>query len=82
MDAELEFAIQPSTTGKQLFDQVVKTIGLREIWFFGLQYVDSKGYTTWLKLNKKVESLFEIMKITSESNISWEIILWMIWRHV
>jgi hypothetical protein len=33
-------------------------------------------------LNKKVESLFEIMKITSESNISWEIILWMIWRHV
>ncbi|XP_067143029.1 moesin/ezrin/radixin homolog 1-like isoform X3 [Centruroides vittatus] len=56
MDAELEFTIQPSTTGKQLFDQVVKTIGLREIWFFGLQYVDSKGYITWLKLNKKVLS--------------------------
>ncbi|KAE8278274.1 Radixin [Larimichthys crocea] len=54
MDAELEFAIQPSTTGKQLFDQVVKTVGLREVWFFGLQYVDSKGYITWLKLNKKV----------------------------
>ncbi|XP_052833100.1 moesin [Octopus bimaculoides] len=56
MDAELEFAIQPSTTGKQLFDQVVKTIGLREIWFFGLQYKDSKGFGTWLKLNKKVTS--------------------------
>jgi len=56
MDAELEFAIQPSTTGKQLFDQVVKTIGLREIWFFGLQYTDSKGLSTWLKLNKKVLS--------------------------
>lgn len=27
MDAELEFAIQPSTTGKQLFDQVI--IGTR-----------------------------------------------------
>lgn len=25
MDAELEFAIQPSTTGKQLFDQVQYT---------------------------------------------------------
>ena len=36
--------------------QVVKTIGLREIWFFGLQYTDSKGYQTWLKLNKKVLS--------------------------
>ncbi|CAD5206647.1 unnamed protein product [Bursaphelenchus okinawaensis] len=54
MDAELEFAIQPSTTGKQLFDQVVKTIGLREIWFFGLQYTDTKGFISWLKLNKKV----------------------------
>ncbi|XP_031568523.1 radixin-like [Actinia tenebrosa] len=54
MDAELDFAIQSSTTGKQLFDQVVKTIGLREIWYFGLQYVDSKGLIAWLKLNKKV----------------------------
>lgn len=25
MDAELEFAIQPNTTGKQLFDQVTYT---------------------------------------------------------
>ncbi|KAG1964782.1 ezrin b [Pimephales promelas] len=56
MDAELEFAVQPSTTGKQLFDQVVKTIGLREIWYFGLQYMDSKGYLTWLKLDKKVSA--------------------------
>ncbi|NWW97151.1 MOES protein, partial [Rhynochetos jubatus] len=54
MDAELEFAIQPNTTGKQLFDQVVKTIGLREVWFFGLQYQDTKGFSTWLKLTKKV----------------------------
>lgn len=52
----MEFAVQPSTTGKQLFDQVVKTIGLREIWYFGLQYMDSKGYFTWLKLDKKVSS--------------------------
>ncbi|KAM5228764.1 ezrin [Ctenodactylus gundi] len=56
MDAELEFAIQPNTTGKQLFDQVVKTIGLREVWYFGLQYVDNKGFPTWLKLDKKVSA--------------------------
>ncbi|CAM9938995.1 unnamed protein product [Bubo scandiacus] len=56
MDAELEFAIQPNTTGKQLFDQVVKTIGLREVWYFGLQYVDNKGFQTWLKLDKKVSA--------------------------
>lgn len=56
MDAELEFAIQQSTTGKQLFDQVVKTIGLREVWFFGLQYTDPKGDLTWIKLYKKVSN--------------------------
>lgn len=54
MDAELEFAIQATTTGKQLFDQVVKTIGLREVWFFGLQYTDTRGDLTWIKLYKKV----------------------------
>ncbi|XP_053316849.1 ezrin [Spea bombifrons] len=56
MDAELEFAIQPNTTGKQLFDQVVKTVGLREVWYFGLQYTDTKGFPTWLKLDKKVSA--------------------------
>jgi hypothetical protein len=63
MDAELEFSIQQTTTGKQLFDQVVKTIGLREIWYFGLQYKDTKGFVTWLKLNKKVLS----QDVTKES---------------
>ncbi|KAM8916150.1 ezrin a [Spinachia spinachia] len=54
MDAELEFSFHPNTTGKQLFDQVARTIGLREIWYFGLQFVDSKGFITWLNSEKKV----------------------------
>uniref|UniRef100_A0A8C5B334 Moesin-like n=1 Tax=Gadus morhua TaxID=8049 RepID=A0A8C5B334_GADMO len=32
----------------------LKTIGLRETWFFGLQFQDTKGFSTWLKLNKRV----------------------------
>lgn len=32
MDAELEFAIQPSTTGKQLFDQVCISDGKNMWW--------------------------------------------------
>ncbi|XP_076002851.1 ezrin a [Genypterus blacodes] len=54
MDAELEFSFLPSTTGKQLFDQVARTIGLREVWYFGLQFVDSKGFLSWLSYEKKV----------------------------
>ncbi|XP_041348880.1 merlin-like [Gigantopelta aegis] len=54
MDAELEFDIENKTTGKELFDLVCRTIGLRETWYFGLQHVDSKGYIAWLKFEKKV----------------------------
>ncbi|XP_074547936.1 ezrin a [Halichoeres trimaculatus] len=54
MDAELEFSFHPNTTGKQLFDQVARTIGLRETWYFGLQFVDAKGFLTWLNSDKRV----------------------------
>uniref|UniRef100_A0A671WU50 Ezrin a n=1 Tax=Sparus aurata TaxID=8175 RepID=A0A671WU50_SPAAU len=56
MDAELEFSFHPNTTGKQLFDQVTRTIGLRETWYFGLQFIDAKGFITWLNAEKKVMS--------------------------
>ena len=69
MDAELEFAIQQTTTGKQLFDQVVKTIGLREVWFFGLQYTDSKGDLTWTKLYKKVSFFETILKSSNKNQV-------------
>jgi len=54
MDTELEFTILAKTTGKLLFDQVVQTTGLREIWYFGLQYVDTRGLDSWLNLEKRV----------------------------
>uniref|UniRef100_A0A3P9M186 Ezrin a n=1 Tax=Oryzias latipes TaxID=8090 RepID=A0A3P9M186_ORYLA len=54
MDAELEFSIHPTTTGKQLFDQVARTIGLREVWYFGMQFADIRGMVTWLNPDKKV----------------------------
>jgi len=56
VDAELEFAIQSNTTGKQLFDQVVKTVGLRETWYFGLSFVDNANLPAWLTMDKKVTS--------------------------
>lgn len=54
MDAELEFSLHWKATGQDLFDLVCRTIGLRETWYFGLQYHDSKNYVAWLKLDKRV----------------------------
>ncbi|ESO87250.1 hypothetical protein LOTGIDRAFT_107124, partial [Lottia gigantea] len=54
MEYDLMFTIQSKTTGLQMLYDVIAPIGLTDMWFFGLQYVDCKGYTRWLKLNKKV----------------------------
>lgn len=56
LDAELEFNLEGSATGRDLFDLVCRTIGLRETWYFGLQYEDAKGFISWLKLDKKVQN--------------------------
>ncbi|XP_075910602.1 ezrin-like [Petromyzon marinus] len=55
MDADMDFEIQPTATGKQLLDQVARTIGLKEVWYFGLAY-DNKHGAKWLSFNKKVLS--------------------------
>ncbi|XP_038615505.1 merlin-like [Tachyglossus aculeatus] len=53
MDAEMEFSCEMKWKGKDLFDLVCKALGLRESWFFGLQYT-SKGMSVWLKMEKRV----------------------------
>ncbi|XP_045604208.1 merlin [Procambarus clarkii] len=55
LDAELEFNLPWRANGRDLFDLVGRTIGLRETWYFGLQYEDSKGDFAWLKMERKVQ---------------------------
>ena len=54
MDAQLEFDIDRSALGRDLFELVCRTIGLREDHYFGLQYIDSKGFIAWLKMERKI----------------------------
>lgn len=54
-DSELEFNLGHRETGQELFDLVCRTIGLRESWYFGLQYVDARGHVSWMKMDKKVK---------------------------
>jgi len=68
MDTELEFTIMSKTTGKLLFDQVVQTTGLREIWYFGLQYTDVLGNESWLNLEKKVQD----QKVKKEATLQFK----------
>lgn len=53
-------SLQAKATGKQLFDLVTRTLGLREVWYFGLMYTDAKEFTTWLRYDKKVCLLLQL----------------------
>uniref|UniRef100_A0A8D3CYN6 FERM domain-containing protein n=1 Tax=Scophthalmus maximus TaxID=52904 RepID=A0A8D3CYN6_SCOMX len=53
MDAEMEFSCEVKWKGKDLFDLVCRTVGLRETWFFGLRYIVKDTYA-WLKPDKRV----------------------------
>ncbi|EDO44119.1 predicted protein [Nematostella vectensis] len=54
MDAELEFPLEQSAKGSELFDLVVRTLGVRETWYFGLQFEYPTGELAWLQFDKKV----------------------------
>ncbi|KAL7019530.1 hypothetical protein ACKWTF_011144 [Chironomus riparius] len=54
LDSQLEFNLEYNATGGELFDLVCRTFGLREEWYFGLQYEDTRGNVCWLKKEKKV----------------------------
>ena len=49
-----QFGIQNKTTGKALFDQIISTTGIRENWYFGLQYIDRRNQPAWLNMKDKV----------------------------
>ncbi|CAB4005670.1 moesin isoform X1, partial [Paramuricea clavata] len=51
---DLRVPISQNTTGRELFYKIVAHIGLKEIWYFGLEYTDSRDAKNWLKLNRKV----------------------------
>ena len=53
-DTELQFGIRDKTVGKALFDQVISTTGLRESWYFGIQYTDQRNQPAWLNMKKKL----------------------------
>ena len=49
-----EFGIRETTFGRELFDNVLQTTGIREKWYFGLEFTDVHNNKCWLDTEKKV----------------------------
>ena len=47
VERTIQTQVESSTTGRQLRDEVTKALGIKEDWYFGLQYMDlrSSQYT-------------------------------------
>ncbi|KAL3317708.1 hypothetical protein Ciccas_003639 [Cichlidogyrus casuarinus] len=60
VDFKLEFGLLKTSCGRQLFDQIAKTLGIRETWYFGIQCTDKNGDICWLKLDKKISSQLDL----------------------
>jgi len=54
---EVDFELEWKATGRTLLELVCQLIGLRELWYFGLQFEHSSGFITWLQMDKKVKKI-------------------------
>jgi merlin len=54
LDSQLEFNLEKNVLGSEFFEMVCRAFGLREEWYFALQYEDTKGNINWLKKDKRV----------------------------
>uniref|UniRef100_A0A0N4Z9A6 Moesin/ezrin/radixin homolog 1 n=1 Tax=Parastrongyloides trichosuri TaxID=131310 RepID=A0A0N4Z9A6_PARTI len=55
MDADLEkIPISPDWKGNELFETVCRILGIREHYYFGLQFTNKKGIICWLQLDHKI----------------------------
>lgn len=46
---------QEKALGRHLLDLVCRTLGLREVWYFGLQYKDTNGRLLCLRMHEQVK---------------------------
>ncbi|CAH8492559.1 unnamed protein product [Dicrocoelium dendriticum] len=67
-DLELQLIVNPSITGMQLFYQVCETVGIKEIWYFGLEFTNNSKFSVWLDLlkciKKQIDTSDELIQFT------------------
>ncbi|CAH8677733.1 unnamed protein product [Schistosoma rodhaini] len=56
-DAQLDFTLKRKASGAQLVSKVCTALGIREMWYFGLQCVDHKNRITWPRADKKITTM-------------------------
>ena len=65
----LDFILKLKTTGQQLLNRVAGLLDLREVRFFGLQFVDYKGTSTWLGPSETLSS----QRVRKESPLHFQL---------
>lgn len=53
LDTELEFDDPPKTKAYQLFEQISRSLGIHEAWYFGISYEAPNNEDIWIDQSKK-----------------------------
>lgn len=53
LDVDMEFSVPHRATGKEIFEKVCNTMGLRETWYFGLGQ-STKAGLVWIQDEKRI----------------------------
>lgn len=54
LENEIQFETDLRTRGYEFFENVSKSLGVHETWFFGILYKDADNEDIWIDKSKKV----------------------------
>ena len=54
LENNMSLIIKCKDNGRVLFDMVCNALGIREVWFFGLAFLDEHNISSWLHLDKRI----------------------------
>lgn len=56
---EFSLEVERNTRARELFDLIGKSLGIHEIWWFGLLYHNDENQIVWLEQSKKVSAYLD-----------------------
>ncbi|PAA57821.1 hypothetical protein BOX15_Mlig025788g1 [Macrostomum lignano] len=80
-DADVEFDVKPKCTGQDVFNLACVTFGIRETWYFGLQFSepgsDSGSGSWWLRPDRRLSEVVRSLPASCPLHFFFHVRFWV-----
>ncbi|PAA54771.1 hypothetical protein BOX15_Mlig020306g1 [Macrostomum lignano] len=80
-DADVEFDVKPKCTGQDVFNLACVTFGIRETWYFGLQFsepgLDSGSGSWWLRPDRRLSEVVRSLPASCPLHFFFHVRFWV-----